>query len=75
MNLDVIQGIPLLGPLVGKLVNDHLAKQSFLTISKDQTSWTHTMECLDTFYLASWSSIQWLKYNDIDKVKNLYQAS
>lgn len=45
----------------GQLVNGHFADDSFLTIQEDEQSISEIVECLNTFYEAFDSSIQWSK--------------
>jgi hypothetical protein len=52
VSFGLIRGTPLPKPDSRQLVNSHFVDDS-LTISEDQTSWAHTMECLDTFCLCS----------------------
>ena len=43
------------------LLNGHFADDSFLTMTEDEQSINTTFKCLNTFCLASRSSIQWNK--------------
>jgi len=56
----MIKGIAL--PHSNKsLLNGHFADDSFLIMVEDEQSFNTTLKCLNTFFLASRSSIQWNK--------------
>lgn len=60
VNQGLVKGISL--PNTSKqLVNGHFADDSPLISAEDETSVSNALECLDTFCLASGSSIQWRK--------------
>lgn len=44
-----------------QLLNGHFANDSFLTLQEDEQPIKHALKCLDTFCLATSSSIQWQK--------------
>lgn len=57
----LVGGIPLPAAPSSQLLNGHFADDSFLTLIEDKTNIRNAMQCLDTFCLASGSSIQWRK--------------
>ncbi|KAH9313858.1 hypothetical protein KI387_022485, partial [Taxus chinensis] len=54
----LVHGISLPDEPDSQLLNGHFADDSFLTLIEDENNIDNAMQCLDTFCLASGSSIQ-----------------